>query len=463
MLLSGLIAAAAVVPGIPATPAPAPEPAPVIGAVAPVSPVCSGGACQFRLSADEMVSAAERMVMEGQYAAAAPLVAALGTAPDYQLQHRFLSGMIALGQGDYPTAERWFRAILDDSPRQSRVRLELARTLLLMGKESAADYHLRLVEDEEDLPEEISRTIRSTRGIIRDSRIWHFNFDVGFAPDTNINNATDAETVDVNFGSFRLPLTLNDDARRKSGLGQTGNYNGGVRLRMDDGVAMLIESEGRFVNYSGSATDDFDVQIAVGPELRAGTDTMVSIQGFGDYRWYGGDLATREFGVRMGAQRVMGAGQRIGVRVDGRRTLSGYGNAFDGWSYGGGLTYERVIARSFIASASIFAQRSDLNDDSYSYLATGVSLGVGGELPLGINAGISGSVSHAGYKAPMLMYSSENREDWRYSSRIYMGLRNLRVMGFSPSVDYVFTKVDSNYDIYKSERHRVNFKLSRYF
>ena len=61
------------------------------------------------------------------------------------------------------------------------------------------------------------------------------------------------------------------------------------------------------------------------------------------------------------------------------------------------------------------------------------------------------------------MFSTERRQDWRYQARAYAGLRQFRIAGFSPSIEYQFMKVDSNYDLYRSDRHRFHFKLARYF
>ena len=55
--------------------------------------------------------------------------------------------------------------------------------------------------------------ISNARSIIRSKKRWKFGFDFGFAPDTNINSATNAQSVDVNFGPTRLPVQLDDAAR----------------------------------------------------------------------------------------------------------------------------------------------------------------------------------------------------------------------------------------------------------
>ena len=427
-------------------------------------PKCdANGKCRVKVTPAQLLAKAEALVREKNYEAAAPFVDALGQVPDLKMQQRFLAGFIAVETGDLKGAINSFRSILNDDPGQTRVRLELARAYLLSGKEASADYHFRLAQNDEHLPDEIAQTIRNTRSILRDQRIWRFSFDFGFAPDTNINGATNAETIDINFGPIKLPLTLNDNARERSGIGQTAGFSGGVRLKAGEKLAFLFDIDSRVVNYRGKDADDIVGQIAAGPEIRLGKYTSVSMQAVGQQRWYGGRLATREYGGRVGFQKVLSEGQRMGVELDARRVDSKLSASYSGWQLGANATYEHLIGKSFIASASIFGRRDLLNSKGFSSLNYGVNLGIGGELPLGFNAGVSASVSRSTFDEALLLYSADKRKDWRSFARAYIGNRKVRFLGFSPSIDYNFSRVDSNYDLYEMNRHRVNFKLAKYF
>lgn len=427
-------------------------------------PECdANGKCHLRVTPRQLLAKAEALIQQKNYQAALPLVNALGQVPELQMQQRFLAGFIAIETGDVDDAIKKFRSILNDNPGQTRVRLELARAYLLTGKESSADYHFRLAQNDENLPDEIAQTIRNTRSIIRDQRIWRFSFDFGFAPDTNVNNATNAETIDINFGPIKLPLQLDDNARQRSGIGQTGGFSGGVRVKANDKLAILFDADSRIINYSGKDSDDIVVQAAVGPEYRIAQYTSISMQAVGLQRWYGGRVATREYGGKLGFQQALSEGQRIGVELDARRTESKFSDAYSGWQLGANATYEQLIGKSLIASASVFARRDLLNDDGYSSVNYGVNLGIGGELPLGLNAGVSASVSRSEFDAPILFYSTEKRQDWRGFGRAYIGSRKVRFLGFSPSIDYNYSRVDSNYNLYQMDRHRVNFKLAKFF
>jgi outer membrane protein len=424
---------------------------------------CQDGNCHYRVTPAQLLAQAETYVTNRDFAAAKPLLDALGQVPEMALQQRFLTGFIAAETGDLKLAESTFRAILQSDPGQTRVRLELARIMMLSGKEGSADYHFRLAQHDKDLPADLANTIHGLRGVLRDQRTWHLNMDVGLAPDSNINSATSAESVNVNFGPFQLPLTLDDQARAQKGVGQTGGLSAGLRVRASDSIALLFDSDARIVNHKGTFADDIQLQMAIGPEIKLGDTSSLSVQALGEQRWYGGKTASRDYGARLGFQKVLDEGQRLGLSIDGRKTNSDFSDSYSGWAVGGNFTYERVIGKSFIASASLFGRADMLQSPSYSSKSYGLNLGFGGELPLGINAGLSGSVSRAVFDAPQYVYSYDRRHDLRLFGRAFVGMRSLQLMGFSPSVEFMFSKVKSNYTLYQSDRHRVNFKFSRFF
>jgi outer membrane protein len=436
----------------------------VAAVTSPAAQCDTTGTCTARMTGDQLLEAAERLVLARQFDEARPFVAALENVPERQMERHFLAGYIAIETGQTKEAIREFRAALAIDPKQTRVRLELARALMIDGDQSAADHHFRLASQDKALPPEIAATIRSTRGIIRDQRIWNFRFDFGLAPDTNINNATSAEQVDLLVSpNNRIPFELNDDARAQSGIGLTASFSGGLRLKQTGKLAWLIDGDGQFTHYKNDDFDDYMLQLAAGTELKLSSKTSINGQVVGLQRWFGGKTAQQQIGFRTNLTSFLDDGQRIGVQLDARRTESAFGTTFDGWQYGAYGTYERVVARTMVASASAFLRRESLRSDGYSNTEAGINLGIGGELPRGLNAGISGGISYAGYDAPITLFSDDKRKDTRINARAYLGSRAIRVLGFSPSVTYTFTHIGSNYAFYDSDRHRFRFVLARYF
>ncbi len=424
---------------------------------------CGYSVCEVHLTAAQLLTKVEDLVRTRQFDAAAPLLTALAQAPQYDLQTGFLRGYVAVETGDIKGAIKHFRDVLIKHPEQTRVRLELARALLLIGKDAAAEHHFRLAAQDKNLPPEIAATIRTSRGLLRDRRAWSFSFDFGLAPDTNINNGTTVETIDANLGGTVIPLTLSNQQRAQTGIGENVSTSGTLRLPLAKKTKLLIEGDANFTRYDNSAFNDLTVQMAAGPEFRLSDRSSLAVEGVGNEHLYGGVSAATAFGARATYQRNLEGGQRVGLTFDARHTASGFSSGYSGWQFASYLSYERVVMRSLIASASLFARRDALNDPSYASRELGVNIGIGGELAHGINAGLSGGVSRAEYDAPLKLLSSDPRHDWRFNARLYVGLRSVRVLGFSPSVTFSYNRNASNISLYDSQRSRVRFGLMRYF
>lgn len=427
------------------------------------SPDCAEGLCKVQMTAAQVLERAETLIRAGHYGEAAPFLNALENAPELSMQRQFLSGYAAVETGDLKTAAKEFRAALVNHPEQTRIRLELARVLMLQGKTASADHHFRLAAQNKDLPEDIQRTIRTARGILRNQRAWSFNFDFGLAPDTNITNGTAATEVDANLGNQSVPFTLSPDARQKSGIGQTVGTNGTARLNLWKGTKLVIDGDFQGVNYKGKSFDDFNGQLAIGPSFKLSEQASLTIQSLGSQRYYGGKRAATGLGGRASLQLNLDSGKRIGLSLDARHSNSGFASGYSGWQLGAYATYEQGISKSFIASATLFARRDALNSRIFSSKEFGINMGLGGELPRGITAGVSGGVSRAVFDAPFGLFSTLPRRDTRLNARLNVGVRSLRVLGFSPSLTFSYSKNMSSLDLYKSDRKRVAFALARYF
>lgn len=426
---------------------------------------CAAETCKARLTSDQLLGEVQELVAAKRYAEAKPLLAALATVPALRFETRFLTGFVAEETGDYGRAEAMFRAILVDDPSQTRVRLELGRTLLAMGHTQSADHQLRLAAEAKDLPPEIERTIRSVRNIIRTKRQWSVNVDFGIAPDTNINNATGANTIDVflPYSPDPLAVSLNSDAKARSGVGVTGSIDGGLRLPIAKNTLMLVDFNAFATEYKHKEYDDLAMELAAGPEFRLSQKLRVRAEGVVAQRDFGNRVVSRQVGIKPGLEYAIDDKQQLAVQVDVRHTDAIFDNNYSGWQTAINATYERVIGHTLIASASAYIHRDSLVAAAYSSTELGGVLGIGGELPKGFNFGVSAGASHATYDAPIALFSPDPRRDWRYNFNVTLGNRAIRVWGFSPSVSFSYGRDDASIAYYATERKRFRFVLARYF
>jgi hypothetical protein len=335
--------------------------------------------------------------------------------------------------------------------------------MLAMGHTASADKQFKIAEQDQDLPDDVARTIRRVRDVIRSKRAWRFDVDFGFAPDSNINNATSSDTITILWGGYPLPLNLSQQAQAHSGTGQTASISAGLRLPVADKVSALIDLDAAGNNYGGTAYDDYQTQLAAGGEVRVSQNASVSLEAVGAQRWYGGHAVSRQAGVKAGFQAQLSNVAQIGIQIDARRTDALFDSLYSGWQFGGYATYERAVAKALVVSGGVFVRRDSLNLPAYSSTELGVIAGFGGELPLGVTFGISGTASRAKYDAPIYLFSFDPRKDWRYTARATLGNRKLRVWGFSPQISASYSKIDSSIAYYANDRLRFRFTLARYF
>jgi outer membrane protein len=334
-----------------------------------------------------------------------------------------------------------------------------------MGRTQSADHQLRLAAEAKDLPPEIARTIRSVRNIIRTKRQWSVNVDFGIAPDTNINNATGADSINVYLPYSPDPMTvsLDPNARAKSGLGLTGSIDGGLRLPVSKNMLMLVDFNAFATQYKHNEYDDLSMELGAGPEFKLSEKVRLRAEGVVAQRDFGNRVVSRQVGVKAGLELTLDQKQQLAVQVDSRSTDAIFDPNYSGWQTAINATYERVIGHTLIASASAFVRRDSLTAKVYSNTEIGGVLGIGGELPKGFNFGLSAGASHASYDAPIALFSPDARRDWRYNLHATLGNRAIRVWGFSPSVSLTYSRGDSSIPYYANERTRFRFVLARYF
>jgi outer membrane protein len=432
-------------------------------AAAQVQKTCTDGVCELRLTPQQLLAAVEKLVAQKRYAEAEPLVEALRRAPGLVFQTRFLAGYIAAGQGRWAAAADQYKAILADDPAQTRVRLELAKTFLAMGQYGSADKQFAVVERTRDLSPEIARTIRTVRNTIRANRPWQLDVNFGIAPDSNINNATAADTVTVMLGDTPIPLQLDQQARRRSGLGATARVGGSIRLPVAPKLSAIVDLDASGTEYKGGDYDTYVAQVAAGGELQTSEATRLSVQAIGARRWFGGPAVSRQLGVRLGGQTVLDPRRRLGLQIDARHTDALFNDQYSGWQVGAYGTFEQALSATKVASIGPYVRRETLRSEALSSVEFGSTLGIGGELKWGMNFGASVGVARTLFDAPVPFFSPDPRRDWQLFGRAALGNRKIRVWGLSPQLNWSVTRVASNIGFYTTTRSRFELTLARYF
>ena len=425
---------------------PAPKAAPIHRPVVIKDPLATAGA----------------LIDRGQYDDAQVILDAIDQMPASDrskfnaTERAFLRGRIAFGRKEYKTAIKYYEAILAQHPGAVRVRLELARALLMDGKYDRAERHFELVLAG-DIPKNVATNINRFLEQIYSQRTWRFRFNVAVAPDTNINNATDSQTVDI----FGLPFSLGNDARRNSGVGLFASGGVEYRPRLSDATRLLTNLQVQRTEYKGSQFDDMIVSGNLGPEITHG-NVVLGVSGVGFRRWYG----NRGYNSALGAQfnltarltRVFGIGvtmlaEDVHYDLDPSRSgplistvLSGYVS----------LTPASSI-RPYIGLNREFARANFQRNTAYR-----VGFDYYREFPWGITLTVSPDFVVRPFDAMQPAFGV-TRHDRLYEVSTQIVKRDFKILGFAPYIDYTFTHNYSNISLYKFSRHRIGFGFTRFY
>ena len=398
---------------------------------------------------------AARLLAAGQVDAAHRLVVGMPSGQG-GTERDFLDGVISYAGKDYRRAETIFRRILDRDPRLLRVRLELARTLYMEKKDEEADYHFRLAEAARP-SETVMRNILRFREAMRARRSWRFNLDFGFAPDTNINSATDKQTVDI----YGLPFLLDPGGRAQSGIGHFVGGDASIRLNRSGLVPIYINGFGRWLRYADRRFDDSYAGGDIGPEFQLqGGQLRTTATGLA--RWYGGHPLVRSFGGRIEYDKIIGHKWTVAGTLAYRRNDYARRSDVDGSDLEIRAAANRPLGAATLGLGYASFQRNWAKDPGEAFWRAQLGIGVIKEIGWGLRPQLSLDVARQLHQAPLAPFGRVRR-DWLLESSFSIYKRNWNLRGFAPSLSLTMTRNRSTITLYDEKRLRAELRLTKAF
>jgi len=409
------------------------------------------------LSATDVFATAEQAKATGRADEALVLYDALSHDPDLEVRSeaRFRKGMLLADGKHYAEAAVAFRALLDEKPGAARVRLELARVLAAMGDERAARRSLRQAQAA-GLPPDVALVVDQFANALRSTRRIGGSFEAAFAPDSNVNRATNARTLDT----IIAPLTLSDDARAQSGVGIKLAGQGYARVPLSSRLAVLprISARGNF--YRAGEFNDVSGSALVGLEWQGKRDRITPSIG-PTWRWYGGKpyASTQALTIDW----LHAASRRTQITVSASASRSRYAtNALqDGALFDLGFTVEHATGARGGIGASLSATRQTAQDPGYATMSEGTTIFGWREMGK-TTVFASAGVRRLDGDARLFLFLDRRRE-WLYEVSASATLRQLTLWGFAPLVRVGWERNASTVGLYDYHRVSADFGITRAF
>jgi len=303
----------------------------------------------------------------------------------------------------------------------------------------------------------VARNIARFREAIRARRSWRFNFSLGLAPDSNINAATDKETVDI----YGLPFHLDPNARARSATGVFVGGDASVRLNRSGRVPIYVGAYGQWLRYDDHRFDDAYVGGSVGPEFGvAGGRLRITATGL--ERWFGGHPLVASVGAHLAFEKLIGNRSTFGAAVLLRHNNYAGRNDVDGWDVEARTSIDRPLGPTTLAFANAAIERNVAHDPGQAFWRGRVGVGILKEIGWGLRPQVSFNVAREVNDGPLAPFG-KTRRDWLLEGSVSIYKRDWNVRGFAPSLSLTITRNRSTLSLYEQKRVRGEFRLTKAF
>jgi outer membrane protein len=405
------------------------------------------------------LDAARAALERGATAEAANILASTDANSVDRNDFDFLRGTLAVAQGRYDDGITAFRELLARDPKLNRVRLDLAQAYFLNGDDRAAEFHFRAALAQ-GVPSEVRRNVERYLIQIRDRSRWDIVTSLALAPDTNINTATSAESIDV----FGLPFLLDPSAQGRSGVGVTAGFGVADRWPINSSWKLRTAASAVGTAYGASQFNDYKFDAEIGPALQLTEQVEVSVLTTTSRRWFGNDELLSGIGTRIEAVHTINPRWQVAGAVgwENRAFVSAYA-PYSGPVYATSFTVAHAINATSSALGFTAVVREDTRDPSvraWQYIggATINRENLWGRfaLQLGVQAAL------IRYDEPSFLFTKARRET-QLEYRIGFSHAAFDVWGFTPVVSLIRTDRYANIALYSYHRTRAEIGLRRIF
>jgi hypothetical protein len=281
--------------------------------------------------------------------------------------------------------------------------------------------------------------------------------EFGFAPDSNINSATDRETVDI----YGLPFQLDPSAKAHSGVGRFGGGDASIRLNRTGKMPIYIGTFGRWTRYRDHRFDDAYAGVEAGPELNlAGGQFRATATGL--MRWYGRRPLVKSMGAHLEYERIVGKAWTLGGSLLLRHNDYAGRNDVDGLDVEARLSANRPLGPTTLGFGYAAIERNRANDRGQASWRQQVGLGVLKEIGWGLRPQLSVTFARQAGDAALAPFGKQRR-DLLLEGSFSIYKRDWNFRGLAPSVSLTFTRNKSTIGLYDEKRRRAEIRLTKAF
>ena len=381
---------------------------------------------------------------------------------------RFREAQDHMRAGRFEQAEPILRWILRTNPELVRAQLDHALVLFQLGRDDEAKKIFLSIRHKPDLPFAVRRNVEDFLERIRARAPFQLGFDFGLWRDENVNNASEAETVDIPVFGTTLPFTL-DERPQAAWVARTG-----VNLRWRKPVSPQTHLEVRTAASRDTAIGEPDfnrthVSVSVGPRIRyflggAGQRPLfgqVNADLGAQRHWRGGDGYSTVGWLGLGADQAISANWRIGAQASYWKTAYDEGaNAIEptGQSYYAGVS--RRIGPGWLTVGGKMS-REMTKRENRRWKGREATVSYGATLWRDLSVSARASLGDREYEGMEVV--QKRRSDDIYAVDVKLSHRALAIEGFLPVLNLGWSRTASSVVLYDRTARTARIGMRRLF
>ena len=358
-----------------------------------------------------------------------------------------------------------FRDILVNRPELVRVRLELARAFFFRGQDGLARRHFRQALAG-GVPPPVAANIGRFFNIMRARKRWTGYFGAAIAPDSNLNAASDTETIYIDVFGGRLPFERQGDFGARSGLGLSIWGGGEYQQPLSERLRLRVGADAVQREYSGGDFDQYLLAAHAGPRWLAGPRSEISLLGVAHRQWLGSRPYVDETGVRLELDRRLAARWWARGTVSARERDHHQFDALDGPLTDFTLSLAWTAAPVLRINWTLGYERDHATSVHYRNLSRWVRVGTSLALPLGFTLGTSAEMRRTHYEGSGAVHQvldGRQRLDRTRTFSISILNRGFTLLRFSPQLALIHEARVTNAQALDYDRNRAELRFVRQF
>ena len=364
----------------------------------------------------------------------------------------------------YDKAIAAFRLILVNRPELIRVRLELARAFFLKGQYDLARRHFELVLAG-GVPPPVAANIRAFLSAAQEKKRFTGYFGAAIAPDSNLNAASESETVYIDTVFGRLPFTRQGDIGAESGLGLSVWGGGEYQHPLGERLRLRVGADAAQREYSGGAFDQTFLAAYAGPRWLASPITEISLLGTAQRQWLGGSRYADETGVRLELDRRLT--RRLWARGTAAvRERDHLHDILDGPITDFTLSLAWTPAPVLRVQWNVGYEHSHAQSEHWRNLSRWLRVGTSLALPFGFTLGTSAQMRRTQYEGSGQVHLTLDRRprfDRTRTFTLSVLNRAFTLFRFSPQLALIHEVRRTNAQAQGYERNRAELRFVRQF